>query len=324
MAEEVSIVIPNYNGRELMKRHLPSVIHALATYGCGGELIVVDDGSRDGSVGFLKHEVPGARLIVHKDNLGFQAACSTGIRSAEHDCVILLNSDVEVKPDFIKPLVKALSEEDVFAVGCLALNEDRETLGENVKIPYLSWGRLKFEKLRDMSLAECSDRITGAVPTLFATGGFMAMKKSLFFSMGGFDPLFEPFYYEDADLGWRAWKRGYKVLWEPESQVVHCHAGAILKHHGDRKARLVQERNRLLLIWKNLTSPHLFLFAHLLPLVLRILTKWLVFDLDFYRALFGASKKMARVLEARFKERREARLSDGKIFKEIRRAAPFS
>jgi GT2 family glycosyltransferase len=313
----VSIVIPNYNGRALMERCLPSVVRALEAHPPGGELIVVDDGSSDGSAAWLAGAIPGAKVKIHAKNRGFAAACTTGIDAAAQEIVILLNTDVEARPDFIAPLVRTLEGEGVFAAGCLALDEDGRTVGENLKVPRLRFGKLKFEKFRKLDKDECQARIPRAVPTLFATGGFMALKRSLFFSLGGFDPLFEPFYYEDADLCYRAWKRGYRVLVEPASVVIHRHKGSILEHHGARRVARIQERNRLLLIWKNLTSAPLFYGRHLAPLLCRCAVKWLVLDVDFYLALFGALGRLRAVRRGRRIEKREAKRTDGDLFREI-------
>jgi len=304
-----------------MEKNIPSVQQALAAYSPGGDLLVVDDASSDGSVSWLEREIRGAAVITHSENLGFQAACTRGIREAADECVILLNTDVEVSEDFITPLVSALEEKDVFAAGCLALAEDGKEAGENIKVPFLGSGKLKFDKLRHVTLRECRALIPGPVPTFFATGGFMALKRSLFFEFGGFDELFEPFYYEDADLCYRAWKRGFRVLFVPGSAVIHMHKGSILAQYDKRHTQRIQERNRLLLLWKNLHSPGLFFFAHLGPLFFRLIVKWAALDFDFYAAFLGALKRLGPAMNARRLEKKKAVRKDGEIFNEIREAA---
>lgn len=322
MAAYVSIVIPNYNGQHLMARHLPGVIDALAAYGPGNELIVVDDGSRDASVSWLKKHAPGVRVLVHRENRGFQAACTTGVDAASHEIVVLLNTDVDALPGFIAPLVDALAPDDVFAAGCLALDASGNTVSENLKIPYLESGTIKFGKLKEVSLDALRAMLTQACPTFFVTGGFMAMKRSVFFELGGFDPLFEPFYYEDADLCYRAWKRGYRVLLEPASAIIHKHEGSILEHHQARHVRRIQERNRLILLWKNLTSPTLFKTQHLRPLILKALTKWITLDFDFYWALREALKKKPQILSARADAEQSAKKTDEEIFTHLQESSP--
>jgi GT2 family glycosyltransferase len=319
MSAPVSIVIPNYNGLDLLKSYLPVTREALEAHPGRGELIVVDDASEDGSGEWIASQA-GVRVIALGENRGFQGACSAGIDAAGNDLVILLNTDVEVQAGFIEPLVVALAPDDVFSAGCLALDSKGDRVGENLKIPHLSFGRLKFRKLPPMDLDSSRSLLGAARPTLFATGGFMALKKSLFQSLGGFDPLFEPFYFEEADLCYRAWKRGYRVLLEPGSVVRHRHVGSILTHHSKRFVRRIQERNRLILLWKNLTDPGMFLAGHAAPLAFRALFKWLVLDFDFYAALFGALARLGPILAARRREKKEAVRSDRDVFRTIREA----
>ena len=319
MSVPVSMVIPTYNGRELLARHLPMVVETLATHPPGGEVIVVDDGSTDDTAAWLETRSSPVRVVSLERNRGFGAACAAGIRAARNDTVILLNTDVSVQAGFLPPLIQALAPKDVFAAGSLALGPEGNNVTENLKVPRLDLGRLKFEKIEGLSLPDCRARLRAPRPTLFATGGFMALKRALFLEMGGFDPLFRPFYYEDADLCWRAWKRGYRVLLVPDSVVIHHHRGTIGKISPNREVRRIQERNRLLLLWKNLTDPRLFYPRHLLPLCLRACGKWLCLDLDFYRALGSALQRLGPALRARGIEKRATVRKDGDIFRYIRR-----
>ncbi|MBU0753999.1 MAG: hypothetical protein KJ645_02595 [Planctomycetes bacterium] len=227
-----------------------------------------------------------------------------------------------MNPSFIAPLAEALAAEDVFAAGCLALEEKDARVGENLKAPRLSWGRLKFSKLPAMDLETCRALLPETAPTLFATGGFMAFGKGHFLTLGGFDPLFEPFYYEEADLCWRAWKRGYRVLLVRDSVVMHRHRGTILSHHDHGRVRRIQERNRTLLLWKNLTDPGLFWGGHVMPLAFRFLFKWMVLDWNFYAALFGAVKKIRGALAGRHLEKEQARTNDRELFRVLQDALP--
>ena len=101
----VSIIIPNWNGADLLHAHLPSVLKAQESYRGKVEVIVVDDASTDASVKLLQEEFPAVKALVHKHNRGFGRACWSGARAAEHPILIFLNSDVKVDRDFIHPLV---------------------------------------------------------------------------------------------------------------------------------------------------------------------------------------------------------------------------
>lgn len=323
MLGPVSIVIPSFNGVELHKAYLPSVLAALKHYPQGGELIVVDDGSSDRTSEWLTDLGPSVRCLKHERNRGYAIAATTGISAARHEIVILLNSDVEVRQGFIEPLVDALQPDDVFAVQALCLQEDGRTVDENVKVPYFRMEKLRFAYFRGMPLEKLQEAVPYPLPTLFACGGFMAVKVDLFRRLGGFDPLFEPFYYEDLDLSYRAWKRGWRVLFDPRSVVVHHRTkSSILAHFSDDNIQTVMKRNRLLFTWKNIVSSRVFWGRHVLPLLLRTMWKLLVLDVRFHRALIGACGRSRLVLEGRRLEKKEAVRGDREIFRIIRGMAP--
>ena len=314
----ISVVIPTFEGRALLRRHLPAVDRALRAWSPGGEIVVVDDGSRDGTGAFLEAEHPEVRILVHEKNRGFRAACETGVENARHELVLLLNSDVEPKVDCIAPLVRALADARIFAAGSVALRDDGETLGEHLKIPRFPWGKLRYVKPRGEGLEQLQARLRGPTDTLFVTGGFMAFRRKTFLDLGGFDPLFEPFYFEDADLCYRAWKRGFRCVLVPDSVVIHRHEkGTIHNLHGRRRARRIQARNRLLFLWKNLTDQGLFWRLHGLPLLAAALCRWVAMDGTFYRGLAGALMRLPRVLEARRGERARSTVTDGEILSRL-------
>src|SRR5713101_6546897 len=102
--EAASVVIPNWNGRDLLERYLPSVVRACAGHP-DNEIIVVDNGSSDGSAEFVRGNVPQVKLVALERNLGFGGGSNGGVIAAQNDIVVLLNSDMRVEPDFLAPLL---------------------------------------------------------------------------------------------------------------------------------------------------------------------------------------------------------------------------
>ena len=144
-----SIVIPNWNGRDLLAKYLPSVIDAMAGHP-ENEIIVVDNGSEDGSVEFLRDQFPAVRVLALDRNLGFGGGSNEGFRAAKNDIVVLLNSDMRVQPDFLAPLLEAFTDERVFAVSCQIFFSDPAKVREETGLTQAWWqhGRLRVRHRR--------------------------------------------------------------------------------------------------------------------------------------------------------------------------------
>lgn len=257
----VSFVIPNYKKTPLIK-HLPKVIKACPS---GSEIIVVDDCSPDDTVPYLKKHFPKVRVIKNKINQRFGQSCNIGIKAAKNNLVILINSDVAPKPNFLKPLIKHFKDPKMFAVGCLEI----QTVNNKKEIS----GRNKCQFKRGLVI-HSSVKITNlkkAVKNCWASGGSMMLDRDKFLELNGFDSLYKPAYWEDIDLSWVAReKHGYKVIFEPKSQVFHNHETTNTSVFGKKKIEIMAARNQLLFIWKNIRG--LKLLKHFL---------WLPYHLTF-------------------------------------------
>lgn len=289
----VSIVIPNFNGQDLLAKNLPFVLEAVNfTKNQVLEVIVVDDGSTDGSVGQILKNFPKVKLIKHKVNRGFSAAVNTGVRSAKGNLVALLNSDVTPSINFLEKVLGHFADEDIFAV---SLHEHG-----------YGWSKGTFD-------AGFIAHSPGTEPktthdTFWVSGGSGVFSRELWMELGGLDEkLFSPFYWEDVDICYRAQKRGLKLLWEPEAIVAHEHESTVSKLNRKFVSR-IQERNQLLLIWKNLTSTRL-IRKHVVALVKRIIS-----HIGYMRIVLMALTKLPVLLPLRSKERKQAKVSDEAIF----------
>jgi GT2 family glycosyltransferase len=258
--DPVSIVIPNWNGAHLLRSNLPSVLAAAERYQPGAEVVVVDDGSTDESIQVLGSEFPGVRVVAHAENRGFGAACWTGVTSTRRSVVILLNSDVQVEADFIPPLVQKFGSEETFAAMPLIFGPGSHEVDTCVTftLPYLKRGRIKYLRGQWSTLLRPA---AGGLPwyTFYPCGAAVAIDRARFVDLGGCDPLFKPFYYEDIDFGFRAWRRGWTCQIVPESRVHHQGSQTIGKNFPKRRVQLLRKRNRILLHAKNFTSGKLLL-----------------------------------------------------------------
>ena len=245
-SKAASVVIPNWNGRDLLERYIPSIEAALAG-NPANEIIVVDNGSTDGSAQFLRERFPHATVVALERNLGFGGGSNAGFRAAKNEVVVLLNSDMRVDAGFLAPLLEGFTDEAVFAVSCQIFFSDPAKVREETGLTQGWWqdGNLRVRHRID-------EGVTGLYPCFYGGGGSCAFDRRKFLELGGFDPLFAPFYLEDTDLGYMAWKRGWKVLYQPASHAFHEHRGTIGKRFSDDRIQAVLKKNFILFAWKNL------------------------------------------------------------------------
>jgi O-antigen biosynthesis protein len=245
-AGAATVVIPNWNGRDLLERYIPSIVTALAGNGAN-EILVVDNGSVDGSADFLRANFPQVTVLALPENLGFGGGSNAGFRAAKNDIVVLLNSDMRVASDFLAPLLEGFRDPEVFAVSCQIFFSDAARLREETGLTQGWWqdGTLRVRHRID-------DQVDDLFPCFYGGGGSCAFDRHKFLALGGFDPLLAPFYLEDADLGYMAWKRGWKVLYQPRSVVFHEHRGTIGKKFSPEFIQAVLKKNYILFCWKNI------------------------------------------------------------------------
>jgi len=309
---EASIVIPNWNGKDLLEKYLPSVVEAC---GPSDEIIVVDNASTDGSAEFIRHHYPQVRVLEMDRNLGFGGGSNTGVRAARHAVVVLLNNDMRVTPDFVQALRAGFTDPAVFAVSAQIFFTDPSRRREETG---LTTGRFAkgFFRVRH----EIQERVQIPYPTFYAGGGSTAYDREKFLELGGFDPLFEPFYLEDTDLSYNAWRRGWKVLYQPQAHVYHEHRGTIGKHFPPQAIESYLQQNYVLMVWKNLHQTS-WLWSHLFHLYGHMVLNCLGWGTET-RTTVGAFVRALRRLPQALRARRAALLraaiSDPEVFTRIR------
>jgi len=308
-ANRISIVIPNYNGAQLLEQNLPSIIAALAHWGGDYELIVVDDHSTDTSCQILAERFPQVRVLVNASNLGFSKSCNIGFAIAQYSIGICINNDVNVEVDCIAPLLKHFVENDVFAVTPNILAE-RE--GRNQGIVYGLYGK-GFLKGSFAPLEERGD----ARENLYAIGACVAYDMAKFRALGGYSEIFTPYLFEDVDISYRAWKRGWKSLYEPGATVYHYSSATIGKMK-KRAKRTIYFRNRFLFHWVNLSDPA-FVVKNILITLFRLSVSFLWLNFTYYSAFWGALRRWKDVAAFRSAERDFRKLGDAEILRRTAR-----
>ena len=236
---QVSVVIPNYKKLPLIK-YLPDVIKACPK----AEIIVVDDASPDDTVQYLKVNFPQVKVVKNKSNQRFAVSCNNGVMVASGKIIVLLNTDVAPKLNFLAPLIKHFDDDNVFAVSCLEI-QSHGVSGRN----YCQFKRgFLIHSTAPVSAGE----------NCWATGGSSAFDRKKYLQIGGMDSLYYPAYWEDIDLSWQAREKyGWKILFEPKSQVYHNHETTNVSVFGQRKMELMAMRNQILFVWKNIRGRRL-------------------------------------------------------------------
>ncbi|MES2592256.1 MAG: glycosyltransferase family 2 protein [Bacteroidota bacterium] len=251
----ISVVIPNYNGRHLLEANLPAVYAALKFTGVNYEVIVIDDASSDTSVAFIQQQYPEIKLLINDINKGFSPTINKGIFSAQHKLVLALNSDVWLTEDYFVKQFKYFEASDTFGVMGKITDFDSPKIQDGAKFPKISYKGIKttFNYIPD----QVNQNIW--LPGFFLSGANALMDRTKLIQLGGYNELYAPFYYEDADLGIRAWRVGWKCYFEPESICKHAISSTIGKLKSE-KVKIIIERNRIAFNHLHLMGPDLFLF----------------------------------------------------------------
>lgn len=239
----VSIVIPTWNGRAFLARCLPAVA---AQVGADADLVVVDNGSQDGTADWLAQVHPCVRLLRNPTNLGFAVAVNQGIRATAGEFVVLLNDDTVVDAGWLEALIGAArSDPGVGMCACQIRQAGAPHLFDSAGIE-VDWAGVAWNRWAGEPLDAHPDPDPEAV---FGPCGAAALyRRAMLDQIGLFDEDFFA-YYEDVDLAWRARRAGWRCLYVPRARVLHVHSGT-----GRRVAELKRYligRNKLWTLVKN-------------------------------------------------------------------------
>lgn len=246
MKSSFSIIIPNYNGYKLLKKHLPSVVK----HSKKAPIIIIDDASTDQSLTWIKKHYPQIKILHNPKNLGFAASVNRGFAAAKTDLVFLLNNDVSLFSSTTNHLLPHFKNKKTFAVGCQEILPSGKKRGQ-------SQGRF----IRGLLIhSAAASKSFGPTLWVFAASGMF--NRQIWQKLGGLDTLYKPAYWEDIDIGYRAWKSGYQCLFEPKAKLKH-QAQATMDRELSYKKNIYAYKNQLLFFWKNVTdiqliTSHLF------------------------------------------------------------------
>ncbi len=239
----VSVIIPNYNG----KHFLAPCLEALERQNTGDfDVYVIDNGSQDGSLEFLKERHPAVKVIAFAENTGFCHAINEGVKAADSEFVLLLNNDTIPEENFVRELISAIKrKKKAFACGACMLTVDDHEILDGAGDLYSAFGwayargkgkRAEFYKKEEKVFSVCA--------------GAAIYRRDLFLELGLLDENHFA-YMEDMDICYRAKIRGYENWYIPSARVVHVGSGTSGSAHNEFKVSL-SSRNNVYVIYKNM------------------------------------------------------------------------
>jgi GT2 family glycosyltransferase len=299
-----SLIVLNYEGELVIEACVESL---LAAKGLNDELIVVDNGSTDRSAELLQRYEDRIRLLRLPQNT-FIFGLNEGLAVARGRHVAFLNNDMTVEHDFVERCAAALdnSGEDVFAVCPRVLQEDGGDQGSRTA-GYWERGLIFYRSL---------PHVDASTDCFFAVGGQSFFRRGYLEQIGSIDPLLWPMYQEDIELSYRAWKRGWRVLYVPEAVAHHLGSHASKRVFSATQLRSFIRQNQFLTVWKDVTDRRL-LIAHIWLLPPRLVAAALKRDWATLVGFARALRRLRAVRTARRAARPHFRLSDAEVLRRV-------
>ncbi|MES2763267.1 MAG: glycosyltransferase family 2 protein [Bacteroidota bacterium] len=310
MLSKVAVVILNWNGRSFLEKFLPMVIK----YSSNAQIVVADNQSTDDSVALLKEKFPEVRIIINPDNGGFSKGYNVALKQVDAEYYVLLNSDVEVTVNWIKPVIELMdSNKMIAACQPKILDHNQQTKFEYAGASggFIDKYGYPFCRGRIFNvLEEDKGQYNTAIEVFWATGACMFVRAEAFWKIGGFDNDYFA-HMEEIDVCWRMKNVGYQIYVEPKSVIYHV-GGGTLNKLSPRKTFL-NFRNNLITLTKN-AAPRFLLFKIIYRMILDGVAaiKFLVEgNSTHFMAVLKAHGSFYKHLPATFKKRKAMRQMPG-------------
>lgn len=266
--KSISVVIPNYNGRKLLEHYLPYTFEALNQANIEYELIIVDDCSKDDSVAYINKAYPNIILLQTPVNSGFSIACNMGINAAKMELILILNSDVKLSPNYFDHLWQYFNDADTFGVMGRIANMDDDGIQDAARLPKSNGVKLKVDQFYYLDKGE-------KALTLYLSGANALVDAKKLKELGGFNPMFSPFYGEDMELSLRAWRLNWNCYYEHQAICRHELSASTKNYKTARWVKMIYFRNRYYVHALHLSGWRLwlwFLQVTIIDLIPKIIT----------------------------------------------------
>lgn len=252
---KIAVVILNWNGEKLLEQFLPSIIQ----FSPEATIYVADNASTDSSISFIKEKFPSIKIILNKSNLGFAGGYNEALKQVDADIFALVNSDIEVTENWLKPIIETYEKEPNTAI-------IQPKILDYKRKEYFEYAGAAGGFIDKYGYPFCRGRIFETLEKdhgqyndnceiFWASGACFFIRTSVYKELNGFDSDFFA-HQEEIDLCWRAINKGYKIKYNSQSVVYHV-GGATLQQGNPRKTEL-NFRNSLAMLVKNIPQKQLF------------------------------------------------------------------
>lgn len=308
------VMVLNYNGLQFLEECFATLLEAAARASVPCTVVCVDNRSTQDDVAWMRQRFPSVEVIVARHN-DFLFSLNDVVRTRDEEVVLILNNDMRFAPNFIDPLLAHFADPTVFACNARIVDWDGV---ETQNAP-------RRARLHNFWFYKWWDANTSrAAFTIEAGGGASAYHRGRFVALGGFDDLYRPGYYEDFDLTYRAWERGWKSVYEPRSLIYHRVSASMVRELGVGRQGKVIWRNHVLFTIKCIGGIG-FLLAFLSLLPFRAIRPLLRGDTMPSRATWAALPRIPKALRRRWVNRvgmRSAPPSASQIFEQCTQPLP--
>ena len=302
----ISIIIPSKNGRKHLLETLPATLQACQNSSLKTEVIVVDDNSQDNTLDLQK--IFPQVIFLKNLSKGACSARNSGVAKATGNILLFIDNDVFLNTDFFDNTVKYF-DKNFFAAACCG---------------YWVFDGRQLDGIKTIEFKRGFPRFTGNILnnrlqedirylSFGVQGAYFFCSKDKFDILGGFDTLFEPYLLEETDLVYRGLKRGWQIVYLPQTKPLHK-CGGTIQSKTNPKTKFLSKRNKYIFVWKNIHSPFL-LVKHLFWLIIR-------FPLDF-KAILSAAKHTKQILKARKQEKIAAVIQDTDLISQCKAQEQF-
>lgn len=281
--KSLSVILINWDGLDLLKECFASVYESIKAYTGEKEIIVVDNGSRDLGLEYLREHFPDVKIISLSKNLGFSRANNIAVKEAKYDYLLFLNNDLLLEKGFVEEMFKPFEKcNNLFATAPKMLRWDRTILDDGIRSGFYGRGLFDFVLENDL------EKYKSWHYTTFFCGACFLVPKEKFLELGMFDELFSPYAYEDLDISYRAHKRGYRIICNPEAIAYHKREATTRSIFSNFFFITLMWRNKFIFMWKNLTYGK-YLLNHIINLPWKLLkftfNGRILYVVGFFKAL---------------------------------------